>query len=396
MSNKRAWTKEQDEALLRAFNEGHKTAPPFMAAYRRESKDEVHTDGAVVFRAIHFASIFRLDDGNVLLIQLRRHSDRISAERKVAAMPAATPSVIPAVAADGTGNGFVVATNGKTYVSAKVAAGILGCSRMQVKAFNGTIANRRDIHPKGPNRTMYELDSVRKFAASRATQPDAPKAPAPAAKAAPSDRLGVIMVDDVAYIQQPAVALLLGGRKNVREVHRDIPPHYGITPQVPPTTPLYDRAQVVAYATKRAAEKDAAASRVRDLGNGDYLIDGEACVTPMRAGERLKMEPRYIGLKYPHKVVRRYHPTKGGVVYYTAASVDALAAELAPKAAPPAVEVPAMPVNGAAKPKVRPMAELSFPEQLDRLNRALAEGVIDAAAHIAKVRQITAEMAKSA
>jgi hypothetical protein len=395
MSNKRTWTKEQDEALLRAFNEGHRTAPPFMAAYRRESKDDVHTDGAVVFRAIHFASIFRLDDGNVLLIQLRRHSDRISAERKVAAMPAVVP-----VTMDGVVNGFVVAMDGRSYVSAKAAAGILGCSRMQVKAFDGTIAHRKDIHPKGPNRTMYELDAVRKFAASRSKATAASSAAAtkatPTEKAPPPDRLGVIMVDDVAYIQQPAVALLLDGRKNIREVHRDIPPHYGITPQVPPTTPLYDRAQVVAYATKRAAEKDAAASRVRDLGGGDYLIDGEACVTPMHAAARLSMDPRSLGLKYPHKVVRRYHPTKGGVVYYTAASVDALAAELAPKAPPPAVEVPAVPGNGAAKPKVRPMAELSFPEQLDRLNRALAEGVIDAAAHIAKVRQITAEMVKSA
>lgn len=65
---KTTWEPEHDEALLRTMKKGHTTAEAFVADYRKESGESVHSVGAIGFRAISAASLLR--EG--LSTQLRR------------------------------------------------------------------------------------------------------------------------------------------------------------------------------------------------------------------------------------------------------------------------------------------------------------------------------------
>ena len=396
MSNKKSWPSAFDEALLRVMRQNHTAADPFLAAYLVESGDKVHDIGGIVFRATKLCEFLREGMSKELVRSLNQMADKFRATKaKPERGRASQATIIPSE--DGE------------YITASEAAKILGVSTMQVRNFDGDLRWKTGIHPKDVGdhtRKMYSRASVMECAARpTGTESAASKQAEPKPAAAVTTPVCRVTVDGVVYVTVEEAGRIIGvSGTQVRNAYgRSLTPQYGLV-DGRPRTPVYALADVEVVARKRAEDKAAAAARAAELNSESPTIDGVACVSIRLASEIVGINPHALGGKYNARLVRRWHAERTGPGYFTRASVEALKADLDAEAArkvaaPPPSEVPVVvdtpSVASAVKAPIRPMSDLTFPEQLERLNRALAEGVIDAPTHLAKVRQMTAAMLSS-
>lgn len=426
---KTKWNDKMDEAILRTLKQGLTDGRAFFNAYVKESGDTVHAIGGMMFRLETMSRILRLDVPDALFADLKRLSNIERDARKAAKMAPApkTPAQKTATTAVPAYRATSVTRDGKEWIVASVVAEILGCTPMEVRGHNDGLVWRDDIHPKGHGRKVYARDSVVAYTATRAAggqalsaakASSAPSAPAP--KVAAPTR---VTVKGVEYGTIAEAAAILGcSDTQVRNGYgRDLTTTYGIHPSRP-SSPMYLLSEVEAVAKRRKAVKDAEVARLAELRSETPTIDGEVCMTVGLAAKILGKDSRAVGALYGHRLVRKWHASRTGVGFFTRASLDTLKAELdaevarkalaakaaadvlaAQKAAPVQKETPpappaeaeksnghATPTNGAAKPKVMHMDEMTLAQKLDTLNRALAAGVIDEHTHANKVRVVAA------
>lgn len=329
---KTTWASAQDEALLRTMKKNHTTAEAFVADYRKESGDDVHSIGAIGFRAIQAASFLREGLDRKLRTALQNagraeqgiHRTPPSAPLLVATTPAVvatTASKAPkapsdAPAAKTPSASGEVTIDGEAYLDIPATLQALKVSRTTL----------RQTHER---RLVVRVQNARPFYRKASVLALADEIHAPKVKVVkvPEKAPGELVIDGVPCLSTSAVAAKFGmdPRPFGNLIARRMTQHWPAGKHV---SPYYAEAEVDAMLATVAKERKA--------------VEAAAA----KAEEAKKA------------------PAPSNVVPITSA---------------PAAKVP-----------VKTMSEMTLSERLDAVNRALASGVLTPEEHRSKVRMLAA------